>query len=238
MLGLTCVLAPGTASVVEACSCARGPVRHPCQSYSDRSVVFLGRAVDVQTVQYGREGWHRRVYTFTVEEPFAGVTEPTVEIATGMGGGDCGVYFEVGVPAFVHAWTSNAGHEIEVGLCGTRSTRDLGSPDVDYGRALAAGDPGVAIFGRVTTKPPEGSHSSLAGEGLEGVTISAHGPDGHSLWTTTAPDGRFEFPGPLRGRYTVRAEQPGDVGPLSEQEVEVVGERCQGLEFVVGPSEP
>ena len=197
-LGLMCVLAPGAAPLLEACSCAWSPVNHPCQSYSARSVVFLGRAIEERTMDRGRV-----VYTFTVEEAYHGVTASSVEITTDK---SCGMHFEVGLPAFVHARRTRSGEELEVGLCGTRSTRDLGSPDVDYGRAVAAGNPGIAIFGRVAATPPGGGQPPIDGKGVDGVAVSVHRPDGYSLWAITDREGRFEIPGPLNGRYTVRAE--------------------------------
>lgn len=239
-LGLVATLAPSAAPLAEACSCYSPlNVSHPCESYHEESVVFLGRAIEEPTVRSDDGGWGRRIYRFAVEEPFHGVTGPTVEIGTGMGDGDCGVDFEVGRLTFVHAWHAQSGNEIVVGLCGTNSTRDLDSPDIAYGRALVSGEPGIAIFGRVTRKAPEPRNGLyLQDQGLSGVAISAEGPGGETLSATTDRDGHFEIAGPLQGRYTVRAELPGDGAPLPEQEVEVVGDRCQGVEFVVSPSEP
>lgn len=238
-LGLVSILAPGAVPVAEACSCASMlNVSHPCESYHERSVVFLGRAVEEPDVRRDSGGWGSRTYRFAVEEPFHGVTGPTIEVVTGMGGGDCGVDFEVGRLTFVHAWHAQSGEEIVVGLCGTNSTRDLDSPDVEYGRALVAGDPGIAIFGRVTRQADERGRLHPDDQGFAGVAISIDGPGGETLSATTDRGGRFEIPGPLQGRYTVRAEVPGSAAPLPEQEVELVGERCQGVEFVVSPSGP
>jgi hypothetical protein len=108
---------------------------------------------------------------------------------------------------------------------------------LEYARALVAGDPGVAVFGRVMRQEDERSRLHLNEQGLAGVAISIDGPGG-ALSATTDRDGRFEIPGPLQGRYAVRAELPGDAAPLPEQKVEVVGERCQGVEFVLSPSGP
>lgn len=236
-LGFTAILAMVAAPAAEACSCAQMlNVSHPCESYHERSVVFLGRAVEEPEVRRDSGGWGSRTYRFAVEEPFQGVTGPTVEIVTGMGDGDCGVDFEVGRLTFVHAWRSQSGEEIVVGLCGTNSTRDLDGPDIAYARALVGGDPGIAIFGRVTRQADERGRLHSDDQGLAGVAISIDGPSCATLTVTTDRDGRFEISGPFQGRYTVRAEVPGSAAPLPEQEVEVVGERCQGVEFVVSPA--
>lgn len=237
VLGVVAILAPSTVPVAEACSCASLlNVSHPCESYHERSVVFLGRVIEEPEVRRDSGGWGSRIFRFAVEEPFHGVTGPTVEVVTGMGGGDCGVDFEVGRLTFVHAWHTQSGGEIVVGLCGTNSTRDLDGPDVAYARAQVEGDPKIAIFGRVTRQADERGRLHPDDQGMAGVAITIAGPGGETLSAKTDRDGRFEIPGPLQGRYAVRADVPGDAASLPEQEVELVGERCQGVEFVVGPS--
>jgi hypothetical protein len=192
-------------------------------------VVFLGRALAEPVVRRGPEGRDDRVYRFAVEEPFAGVAGPTVEVVTGMGGGDCGLDFEVGRLTFVHAWHSRSGREIVVGLCGTTTTRDLSSPAVEYARARAAGGAEAAIFGRVTRGSPD-----EGGEGLDGVTISVEAPGGRELTATTGRDGRFDVPGPLAGLHVVRARVPGRAAPLPEQRLAIPAGGCAGVEFSVG----
>lgn len=229
VLGLA-ILTTAAAPAAEACSCTSMlMVSHPCESYHERSVVFLGRAIEEPTVRSDDHGRRSRIYRFAVEEPFHGVTGPTVDVVTGMDGAACGVGFEVGRLTFVHAWHAESGDEIVASLCGSNSTPDLDGPDVAYGRARVAGDPGVAIFGLVTRPAVEDfAHVS-------GATISIVGPGGETLSATTDRDGRFETSGPLQGRYTIRAELPGDTAPLPEQMIEVVGERCQGVDFVGEP---
>jgi hypothetical protein len=226
------LLALAPAPAAEACSCAQTlSVTHPCETFHESAVVFLGRAVAEPTVRGGE--WPDRVYTFEVEEPFAGVTGATVEVVTGMGDGDCGVDFEVGRLTFVDAWHNRAGTEIVVGLCGTTSTRDLDSPNVAYAHARAAGDPGIAIFGRVMRGPARPVYRGPSRDGLAGVAVSVHGPDGESLEATTDAEGVFEIPGPLAGSYTVRATLPGEGGAVVEETIEVPPDRCQGVDLVV-----
>lgn len=217
----------------EACSCGNTlSVSHPCQTFHERAVVFLGRAVAEPVVRDG--DWPDRIYTFEVEEPFAGVAAgATVEVVTGMGGGDCGVDFEVGRLTFVDAWYNQPGTEIVVGLCGTTSTRDLGSPDIAYARARAAGDPGIAIFGRVMKGPAADLYRGPGEDGLAGVAVTVHGPEGERLEATTDAEGVFEIAGPLDGSYTVRAKLPGQALAAAEEKVEVAPGRCKGVDLVV-----
>jgi hypothetical protein len=219
-----------------ACSCrSLLNVEHPCQIYSERAVVFLGRAVAEPVVRpYHDESGGERTFRFAVEEAFAGVDGPTVEIVTGMGGGDCGVDFEVGRLTFVHAWRSQRGDEIVSWLCGTRTTRNLHSPDVDYARARKAGAVGPAIFGRVARGTAEEYPPPGEDDGLPGATVTARGPGGEALTATTDAKGWFEVPGPLAGAWAVRAEVPeGGVRlVLPEQTVEVRPGGCAGVEFL------
>lgn len=226
------LLALAPVPAAEACSCVQTlSVTHPCQTFHEGSVVFLGRAVAEPVVRDG--DWPDRVYTFEVEEPFAGVKGGTVEVVTGMGDGDCGLDFEVGRLTFVDAWYDQSGTEVVVSLCGTTSTRNLGSPEVAYARARAAGDPGIAIFGRVV-RGPAGPVYRDPSDGLAGVAVSVHGPDGERIEATTDAEGVFEIPGPLAGSYTVRATLPGKGGAVGQEAVEVKLGECQGLDLVVG----
>ncbi len=228
-----CLLVLAPAPAAEACSCVQTQsVTHPCQTFHEGSVVFLGRAVAEPAVRDG--DWPDRVYTFEVEEPFAGVAAGAiVEVVTGMGGGDCGVDFEVGRLTFVDAWFDQSGTEIVVSLCGTTSTRDLGSPEVAYARARAAGDPGIAIVGRVMRGPARSTYGGTSEDGLAGVAVTVHGPNGDLLETTTGAGGLFEFAGPLAGSYTVRARLPGKRRAAVEETIEVTPGQCRGLDLVV-----
>ncbi len=229
---LSLALAPPAA---EACSCVQtATVTHPCQTHQEESVVFLGRAIEEPVVRRLEDGFHDRIYRFAVEEAFAGVTGSTVEIVTGMGNGDCGLDFEVGRLTFVDAWYDESGTEIVVSLCGTKTTGNLGSPHLAYARARAAGEPGPAIFGRVTRGPVEPDSSFQDREGLGGVKVAAYGESGEKLEAFTDPEGFFEIPGPLAGRFTVRAAVPGVVASSLEAELKVDEGRCQGVELVAG----
>src|SRR6185295_12203766 len=91
-----------------ACSCI-GPGK-PCQAYGAASAVFVGTVIAVRTAEratpVNRDNidWTPRTFKFSVEQSFLGAGGREAEVATGMGGGDCGYEFKVGERYLVYAY--------------------------------------------------------------------------------------------------------------------------------------
>src|SRR5690606_4011189 len=90
-------------SSVSACSCA--VVSEPQTSYNHAEAVFSGKVIDIR--RNNRSGYSPLKVYFEVKETWKGINETQVIINTGLGGGDCGVAFEVGKEYMVYASKSS-----------------------------------------------------------------------------------------------------------------------------------
>ncbi|QED46928.1 hypothetical protein [Cytobacillus dafuensis] len=89
---------------VNACSCAERP---SVESEFQRSqAVFSGKVVDVMEKR-SIKGFMSKSVLFEVSETWKGVKQSQVIIATGQGGGDCGIDFKVGNDYLVYAHESD-----------------------------------------------------------------------------------------------------------------------------------
>ncbi|MGQ4661473.1 hypothetical protein [Lysobacter sp. F6437] len=147
LMVLTAVLALAPYAA-HACSCPPPPPAKEAAKRSDR--VFLGKVTSVQTHQpsdfvlwiegriaelgevLGRD-WRRdyryvfrREVTLEVMENFKGGAVNELMITTGLGGGDCGVFFTTGQAYLVFAKHLNDRNMLVTGICdGTDEARRL-----------------------------------------------------------------------------------------------------------------
>ncbi|HET7460932.1 MAG TPA: hypothetical protein VFJ82_06780 [Longimicrobium sp.] len=82
------------------CDCV-GP-RSDADAVRQNAVVFEGRPVRMRVVQQA-PGLQAHVFTFAVTRVRKGTRARTVQVRTGVGGGDCGVSFEIGRSYTVYA---------------------------------------------------------------------------------------------------------------------------------------
>ncbi len=119
-------LLPVQTQPVYACSCIMPGT--PQEEMENASAVFSGRVLEIEETGYG--------YNVTLEvlEAWKGVDETTIQVHTGMGGGDCGFNFEEGKKYIVYASSSEG--ELEVyscsltGLLADSDTESLGEGTV------------------------------------------------------------------------------------------------------------
>ena len=72
-----------------ACECGGGGP--PCQNAFQVDAVFLGTVRAMSTLGGTPDSrFPRPLVVFAIEQAFKGVQDATVEVTTGMGGGDCG----------------------------------------------------------------------------------------------------------------------------------------------------
>src|SRR3954447_14202255 len=100
-----CLAAPWPAS---ACSCLGPRSDEPCAAYQAAPVVFAGKVASISE-EKGSGPWPHRVVHFEAVEGFVGITRDTVDVRTGMGGGDCGYGFVSGESYFVYAHNEGEG---------------------------------------------------------------------------------------------------------------------------------
>src|SRR5262249_41583039 len=86
-----------------ACECLGGGP--PCQNYFQVDAVFVGTVRAISTIGGTPDAtFQRHSVTFTIERAFRGVEGMTVDVATGVGGGDCGYEFKAGERYLVYAY--------------------------------------------------------------------------------------------------------------------------------------
>ena len=214
-----------------ACSCVYIPGQdHACISYPNTNAVFSGRVVSVLDVRGNEDAWgpRHRVVHFEILEGFSGVDGATVDVATGMGGGDCGFDFEVGKSYFVYARRMEDG-SLSTSICSRTRPLDQAAADLDHARRVASGAPRVALFGKVEHIQRTGVGSIPTREGLKGIQITAEGRGGERITAVSDEDGRFEIRERFSGPLTVRAILPEGQSPAASQEVVVPAGGCAGV---------
>jgi hypothetical protein len=102
ILALLALLAP--VGQVFACSCAEPLL--PREAAEKAAAVFTGVVTshELVTRQDSPSGEPRRHYQFTATDVFKGEVGTTVDVYTGLGGGDCGYSFEIGQKYLVYAY--------------------------------------------------------------------------------------------------------------------------------------
>lgn len=215
-----------------ACSCVYSPEQdHPCVSYSNADAVFSGRAAAVSVVHGDEEdawGGSHRVFRFEILEGFSGVDGTTVDVATGMGGGDCGYSFEVGKSYFVSAWRTNDG-TLATGICSRTSLLDKATAALDHARRVRRGEPATTLFGKIDHVERARVKENPTRKGLGGLRITVEGRGGERFSAVTDENGWFEIRERLSGPYTVRAAVTEGLPPAASQEVVVPAGRCTGV---------
>ncbi len=216
--------------VAQACSCY--PSASPCYTFQQSQAVFVGVVTSVtqdnivQMLGERKLSYGQKVVQFTVEESLKGVATKTVDLVTGMGGGDCGYSFETGERYLVYAHkrespTNIRGTPLVLVAGGTSLSIPLGTrlcsrtqplkyavDDLELIRALNAGKPETRIFGRVfdlTRQPNDPPLYPV--RPMAGITVKAENENDH-YETQTDNDGRYQFRNIKPGKYKVAVVLP------------------------------
>ena len=212
-------------NVAHACSCYPSP--SPCYAFQRSQAVFVGLVTSVtkdnieQMLGEKKLSYSNLVVQFTVEESLKGVATKTVEVVTGMGGGDCGYKFETGerylvyahkhesptnirgTPLILIAGGSSLSVPLGARLCSRTKPLKQAVDDLELIRALNAGKPETRIFGRVfdhTRQPHDPPLYYL--RPAAGITVKAENENDH-YETQTDNDGRYQFRNIKPGVYKV-----------------------------------
>lgn len=215
-------------SRADACSCVAGAPL--CQTFWSTPLVFSGTVTEIEPVpsENPRLMSTRRIVRFRVGRTWRGDASGTIEIGTGMGGGDCGYNFVKGEQYLVFA--SGSPGRYSTGICSRTRPLDTAAEDLNY--LETALKPSVAgrIFGTAEYQRRSGD---LAVRPVVGYTVTLSAGD--KQWTTTTgPDGRYEFLNIPAGTYSVALAVPDteDVfGPATAKLVDPRG--CAAADFYV-----
>ncbi len=212
------------ADVAHGCSCYGGSVR--CALSRGEEAVFVGIVTsvtidDVETLIGEKKYSHKyRVAQFSIEESLNGIDQKSVEVVTGMGGGDCGYDFKTGERYLVYGnpnkVQTTAGERpitvlsngpavtalLTTTICSRTRPLAEATDDIELIRAANAGKPETRIFGRVLEYARDAGSPSGYARGMAGVTVKADNENHHYVVTTDS-DGRYQFRGIEPGIYTV-----------------------------------
>src|SRR5438876_5868506 len=208
---------------LDACTCG-GPGT-PCHAAGQSAAAFAGTVIEITFVpaqfpveatasSVGRRRSGRgaaefarikpgfRVVRMRVGEVLSGVApgQNEIEIATGMGGGDCGYPFQPGEDYVVYAY-KNAEGRLETGICSRTKPLAQAAEDLRYFHAMA-GAPATGEMRVFTQQPGIPSRS--------GVSIVAD-REGLRYRAQTNAAGAATFTGLPPGEYSIHVESDGDL---------------------------
>jgi hypothetical protein len=126
--------------------------------------------------------------------------QKAIEIMTGLGGGDCGYGFQIGLEYFVYAY-KNAEGRLETGICTRTRPVTQAAEDLEYLHAMA----NAPETGEMRVRTAVGNTP-----GKPGVPITAE-RDGSRYHALTNAAGDAVFTSLPAGTYTIHAEMDGDL---------------------------
>ncbi len=220
-------------AIVKACSCmSSGP---PCQSYWNTPVVFSGRVVEITTpkIEETRSAaFPEKTIRFAVNQAFRGISGTTVEVVTGMGGGDCGYDFELNENYLVYA--DNYKGKIYAGICSRTQLLSKAGEDIEYINNLSKTKAGATVYGSVSKyRQRKSDEEWQSNPPLPNIRLTLEGK-GESFEATTDSRGEFRVTELASGSYTLRLLAPKGFYPFkSEQKIKVYEKGCAVADFAL-----
>ncbi|HXG83603.1 MAG TPA: hypothetical protein VNI84_06210 [Pyrinomonadaceae bacterium] len=219
---------------VEACSCmSAGP---PCQSFWNTDTVFSGQVVEIKDTPVKPAAkaddkqafvFPTRTVRFAVGEYFRGTAEKSVEIETGMGGGDCGIAFENGQSYLVYAYRNKETGKLGTGICTRTQVLSKASEDLEYFRGLKDAKAGGTVYGKVTKYLVRKSDDEYKpNPPLQNILLTFAG-NGNQYKATTDDKGEYRLSNLAAGEYSLSIKVPeGMWGFEKEEKIKVPDKGC------------
>jgi hypothetical protein len=211
-----------------ACSCAMsGP---PCQATWTADAVFSGTVLSMTPIDNVSLGapFPSLLVKFNVEQGFVNAAAGPLEIVTGMGGGDCGYQFKVGVKYLVYA--SKYASHLGTGICSrTRPLADA-KEDLLYLSTMRTAPTGGRVYGRINEVKRDPAEDTWVDYGpVEGITVSIRGAT-FARDVLTDANGRFDVSRLPVGKATVTIVPPFGFEPSPfEREIDITDPRACSL---------
>lgn len=219
------------ATNTNACSC--GGTGGPCESYGRAAAVFVGTVIDYRENKLSVEAarrqvdWQPRVFKFAVEQAYSGVDTAHVEVATGVGGGDCGYDFKNGQRYLVYAYQSE--RRLATNICTRTKPFVEANEDLAFLGNLSTAPRGSTIQGLVTRAPEKEKPLPFGPD----VTLTLEG-DNDKQDLQLDERGRYRVTGVRPGKYKLRLNLPDTLTVYQpEQEITVADRGCAGVIFSV-----
>ncbi len=174
----------------------------------------------------------RRV-RFRIVERFAGTASLDFELFTGIGGGDCGVGFEVGQTYLVDSFQQDKATRWSASICsGTRHVK-YATEDLRSLRAWKEGKPlPPRIYGVLEDWTDRRQSEGQYWKPFPGVELRLTGPEGTTKATTDA-EGHFAFENLRRNKYRIEADLPGWRLDERKQTIDLATQACADLYLTI-----
>jgi hypothetical protein len=192
-----------------ACSCGGVPAA-PCEVAWGSDAVFAGSVRSIEQVKDpDNPPFSANLVTIEIERGFINASPGTIQITTGLGGGDCGYGFVTGRQYLVYASKTQSGR-LSTGSCSRTRPLEDAAEDVAYLATLAQAPPaGGRVSGRITHHQREPFEAQTVDYGpLQDVIVSLRGTS-FSRDVTTDRDGRYEFAALPVGTMTLTVTPAG-----------------------------
>ena len=196
----------------DACSCA-GPGA-ACQATWDAAAVFVGQVVEVgqnieahraQTTAAPELFFYKRRVRLQVIELFWGPAASTVDVYTGLGGGDCGYDFVAGGTYLIYASESSGRYQTH--SCMRTRPLEQATEDLAYLRGFARTPSALGLIDGTAMRWDQDQFSgNMTPLPYAGARVVAEGDNGRHE-TQTGADGTFEFRVPA-GQYQLMIDLP------------------------------
>jgi 5-hydroxyisourate hydrolase-like protein (transthyretin family) len=148
----------------------------------------------------------RRRVVFAIERAFRGVQDATVEVTTGMGGGDCGYEFKDGQRYVVYAHRSSDGRLV-TGICTRTRLASQAADDLTFLGQMSSPAASGHVFGVVTLWNRDLASGESKSRPVPFVHLLLRGPGG-ARDAQTDEHGRYDIAGIPTGVYEVDAIPP------------------------------
>ena len=222
---------------VLGCTCGMsGP---PCQATWMVDSIFVGTVISISPIDHVSLGepYQSNLVTFKVERGYMNTAPGSLQIVTGMGGGDCGYRFKTGHTYLVYASKSGSVSWLTTGICSrTRPIADA-TEDLSYLATMGGTTGGGQVYGRVKETRRDPAEPEWLDYGpLEGIGVSVRGTT-FFRDVLTDRDGRFQIPNIPVGTATISIAVPHGYAPEHfESEIEIRDPRaCSQVDLTVQP---
>lgn len=189
-----------------ACSCAAsGP---PCQGYFQVDAVFAGTVTAISDLDGTGDDrlFERRLVRFATQRAFRGVEGTTVDVFTGMGGGDCGYAFKTGEQYLVYA--SRRQGRLTTGICSRTRPLAEAAEDLKFIQGIGAAPAGARVSGTIAHSERDfGTGESRRYPAVADVPVQLRGT-GITREARTDESGRYDITGVPPGKYEVQVFPP------------------------------
>ena len=197
-----------------ACECeAAGP---PCQNAFRVDAVFLGTVRAITTVATTPESTYpRRLIVFAIDRTFRGIQDATVEVTTGVGGGDCGYVFKDGERYVVYSYRGRDGR-LSTGICTRTRLASQAADDLMFLGQLSSPAVSGHVFGVVTHRKRDLAFGNATTSPVPFVHLLLRGPHG-ARDAQTDEQGHYDIGGIPAGVYQLQAIPPAVFSPSNLQ---------------------